>query len=116
MNIATLRKTCLFAPAIGLAAILFAIGCFRQDQRTITIRVPQMRSPACYALIQEALKKIEGIKSTRPDYEKRTVDVTYDALKLAIKNIEFVIAATGFQANDIEPPPDARARLPEDCR
>lgn len=103
--------------AVFVSTVLFlAIGCFRQDRRTIVIHVPQMTSPACYAILQDALKGVEGIEATRPNYETRTLEVTYNALKLAIKNIEFVIAGAGFQANDIEANPEARARLPEGCR
>ncbi len=101
-----------------LAIVLAAAcgGCYRADRRTIVVQVPQMQSPACYAVIQEALKVVEGIENTRPDYERRTLDVTYNGLKLGIKNVEFVIASAGFVANDMQPPDDVRARLPEACR
>lgn len=102
--------------ALLAALIALSPGCFRQDRRTIVISVPQMRSPACYAIIQEAMKNVDGIELVRPDYDRRQLEVTYNALKLAIKNIEYVIAGAGFQANDIEPQPEARARLPEECR
>lgn len=102
--------------AFSLAATLSITGCFRQDRRTITVAVPQMQSPACYAIIQDAMKSVEGIESTRPDYERRTLEVTYNALRLGIKNIEFVIAGAGFKANEIDPPEEVRARLPEGCR
>jgi copper chaperone CopZ len=100
----------------ALAAALLAAGCFRQDRRTIVIHVPQMTSPACYAIIQDALKNVEGIEKSKPDYTNRTLEVTFNGLRLGIKNIEFVIAGAGFKANDIDPPEEARARLPEGCR
>lgn len=102
--------------ALSLLAALSLTACFRQDHRTITVRVPQMKSPDCYAIIQESIKNVEGIESTRPNYEQRTLDVSYNALRLGIKNIEFVIAGAGFSANDMEAPTDVRAKLPEGCR
>lgn len=102
--------------ALGLFVAAAATGCFRQDRRTIVVDVPQMASPACYAIIQEAMKNVEGIEGTRPDYQRRTLEVTYNGLRLGIKNIEFVIAGAGFKANQIDPPEEARARLPEGCR
>jgi hypothetical protein len=42
--------------------------------------------------------------------------VTYDALKLGIKNIEYVIAGAGFDANDTPAPKEAREALPAECR
>jgi copper chaperone CopZ len=101
---------------IAFASALFASGCFRQDRRTIVVRVPQMASPACYAIIQDAMKNVEGIESSKPDYANRTLEVTFNGLRLGIKNIEFVIAGAGFKANEIDPPEDVRARLPEGCR
>lgn len=109
------RRHNLFFAAALLAA-LTSTACFRADHRTITVSVPQMKSPGCYAIIQEALKSVEGIEATRPNYEQRTLDVSYNALRLGIKNIEFVIAGAGFTANDMEAPAEARARLPEECR
>ncbi len=102
--------------ACAVAAALLVAGCFRQDRRTIVVAVPQMASPACYAIIQDAMKSVEGIESSRPDYANRTLEVTFNGLRLGIKNIEFVIAGAGFKANEIDPPEEVRARLPEECR
>lgn len=102
----------------GLAALLLAgsVSCFRQDKRTITVRVPQMRSEDCFRFIQDAVKPVDGIEQATPDYAQGTVDVTYNAIKLGIKNIEYVIAGAGFDANDTKAPEAARNNLPEGCR
>lgn len=103
--------------AVFCAAALLALpACFRPDHRAITVAVPQMSSPACFNLIQQALKNVEGVEGVTPDYEKRTVTINYFALKLGIKNIEFVIAGAGFDANDTKAPENVRAGLPEGCR
>ncbi len=99
-----------------LASLLGTTACFRQDNRVIHVKVPQMNSTECYTIIQNALKGVEGITSTQPNYDDRTVAVAYNALKLGIKNIEFAIAATGFDANDSPASPGAREKLPEGCR
>jgi len=102
---------------LACAMILaLASGCFRPDRRTITVAVPQMSSPACYAIIVESLKGIEGIESAQPDYDARSLSVTFNGLRLAIRNVEYAIAATGFDANDLTGAPEAKARLPEGCR
>lgn len=98
------------------AGLLMSAGCFRPDHRTIVVSVPQMASPACFAIIQEALKGVEGVEGVKPDYEKRTVAVSYFAIKLGIKNIEFVIAGVGFDANNTQAPAQVKANLPEGCR
>ena len=109
-------QTRILSMLLLLVLTMAGAACFRSDRRTIVVQVPQMASPACYSVIQEALKNVEGIENTRPDYEKRTLEVTYNGLKLGIKNVEYVIAGAGFAANHIQPPEDVRARLPEPCR
>lgn len=89
---------------------------FRPDVRTITVQVPQMKSLDCQQRIQDALSKTEGVQTSAPDLAQKKIDVTYDALKLGIKNIEFVIAGAGFDANDTPAPKEARDALPADCR
>lgn len=89
---------------------------FRPDVRTITVQVPQMKSLDCQQRIQDALSKTEGVQTTTPDLALKKIDVRYDALKLGIKNIEYVIAGAGFDANDTPAPKDVRDALPPDCK
>ena len=92
-------------------------GCFRQEVRTLVVKVPQMKSADCSKIILNALQgPIDGIVSATPDLENRTVAVTYNSTKLATRNIEFVIAGVGFDANDTPAKPEARQALPEGCR
>ena len=103
-------------PLVLCALMLAGPGCFRQDRRTITVKVPQLNGPECLRFIQDAAQKVEGIEQVAPHYDSRTVDVTYNAMKLGIKNIEFIIAGAGFDANETQAPAAARAALPEGCR
>lgn len=89
---------------------------FRHDIRTITVAVPAMKSEACQKLILEALGKAEGVMESTPNIEARTVDVKYDALKLGIKNIEYVIAGVGFDAGETPASKEAKDALPAECR
>lgn len=100
----------------ALALGLLAAGCFRQDMRTLVVRVPQMRSAECSKAIQDALGRIDGIVSAEPDLQQHTMAVTYDARKLGIKNVEYLIGGVGFDANDTPGNPEARKNLPPSCR
>ena len=100
----------------AVAAAALACGCFRQDVRTLVVNVPQMKSADCSKIIQGALSRIEGIVSAEPDLEKHTMSVTYNSTKLSIKNVEFLIAGVGFDANDEKGKPEAKAALPAGCR
>lgn len=99
-----------------IASLILGSACFRQDKRTITVKVPQLKSMDCLIPIQMAAKQVEGIEQVTGDVDQKTVDVTYNAMKLGIRNIEFIIARSGFDANDTPASPQARAALPEGCR
>jgi len=77
-----------------------------------------MRNKACMTVVQQALSKVNGIdrKTVWIDLSSRTVTVTYDSLKLSLKNIEFAIAEIGFQANEVPAKPEAAKALPPECR
>jgi copper chaperone CopZ len=75
-----------------------------------------MKTEACAGIIQDALAKSEGIVSARADIAGRTITVTFDGNRLAIKNVEMRIADAGFDANRIPAKPEAKASLPTDCR
>ena len=99
-----------------VTGLMMNTSCFRKDVRTVTINTPQIKSPECGKIVQDAFSQIEGIVSAVPNLQAGTVDVTYDAKVLAIKNIEFIIAGAGYDANETEAPADIRAKLPEGCR
>jgi copper chaperone CopZ len=108
-------KKNIVIPAAALIATLTA-GCFRQDIRTFVVNVPQMGSPECSKIIQDALINVEGIHSADPDLHNKSMTITFDSRKLAIKNIEYLIADRGFDANEAQGNPEARAALPPACR
>jgi hypothetical protein len=99
-------------------ALLATSACFRNDIRTVQFDVPQLKSDACTRFILEAINsnKIEGVKSIVPDIAGRKLAVTYDSTRLGIKNIEFLIASAGFDANTTVAPPEIKAKLPPECQ
>ena len=106
-------------PALALlAALLAGGGCRKRDIKVKVIHVPGMRNAACARIIQDALSRHppEVIRSVEPDIEKRTVTVTYNSMVLALKNLEYFIAAAGFDANDTVAPSNAVCALPPECR
>jgi len=73
-------------------------------------------SEDCLLIVQNATKAVDGIELVQQGAESGTLDVTYNAIKLGIRNIEFVIAGAGFDANDTKAPQNVRDALPEGCR
>lgn len=96
--------------------VLSLVACRKQDIRTVTIQVPGLKNAACAKLIQDAFMRQPGIVSVRPDFEKKQVIVSYNSMVIALKNLEYVIAGAGFDADDTKAAANAVAALPPECK
>lgn len=90
-------------------------GCRQRDIRVTKVRVPNVCNAACEKIVIAALSKIDGIELDKVTFADGTMTVTYDSLKLGIKNIEHAVKDAGFDANDFEADKAARAKLPAEC-
>lgn len=102
--------------ALVILACLLAGSCRLQDVREVVIKAPGLKNQACAKIIQDAFMRQPGIVSVRPDFQKREIIVKYNSMVIALKNIEFTIAAAGFEANDTQAQTNAVAALPPECR
>lgn len=96
-----------------IAVSALASACYRQDVQTFTISTPQMKNRECADIIAEAARSCKGIQEVEFDIEDKSVQVTYNSLMLAEKNVETAIARAGFDANSILAFPAARGKLPD---
>ena len=113
MNVMNRMCLLLMLLALGLAG-----ACRQTDIRTVAFAVPQVTNAACEARVRAALQRLKGIDhpATVFDPAAGTVTIRYDSMVLANKNIEHVIIAAGFDANELKADPAARAALPPECR
>jgi mercuric ion binding protein len=77
----------LFA-SLALAAVIAPVWAATQ---TVTLSVPGMTCAACPITVKKALAKVEGVRNTDVNLEKREVIVTYDD---AQTNVAALAAAT----------------------
>ena len=91
---------------------------YQEAMRTVVVRLPQVVNDACEKRVLEAIQPLKGIdrQSMVFDRAARTLTLRYDSMILANKNIEHVIIAAGFDANELKADPAARAALPPECR
>lgn len=111
-----MKQVCI--ALVFVAVCLFAVSCRQQDIRTQAIKTPGMKNAACARVIEDTLLKLPGIQpdGVRTDFQQREAHVTYNSMVIALKNLEFAIAAAGFDANDTETSSNAVAALPPECR
>ncbi len=106
-------KRCLLS--LVLVATVWVASCRKCDIRTVVVDVPGLKNAACAKIIQDAFMRQPGIQSVQPDFQQHKLTVTYDSMIIALKNIEFVIAGAGFDANDTPALPEAIEKLPPEC-
>ncbi|HMP90961.1 MAG TPA: heavy-metal-associated domain-containing protein [Kiritimatiellia bacterium] len=75
-----------------------------------------MTTPECFNILSGRVRGVEAVQDVKVDYATQTVFVQFDGLKAALKNIEFAIAAAGFDVNDTPAAAAVKAALPEGCR
>ncbi len=83
--------------------VLTLCGCRIQDQRTLVVKVPQMKTEQDVVKVRNSLLPLRGLDldGVRFDLNTQTVTVSFDSMVVAFKNIEIAIAEAGYDANGI---------------
>ncbi len=110
-----MNKTLICFLGLLVCASLLS-GCRKNDIRTVTIKVPELKNAACARLIQDAFMQQTGIFSMTPDFQERQITIKYNSMEIALKNLEYTIAGAGFAANSIPANTNAWANLPPECK
>jgi hypothetical protein len=106
----------LLMHTMPLVAVLLSAACHRNDIRTETFRIEQLRSQEGVQLIAQALQPLPGIREIRPNFEEHTLTVVFNGREIFLKNIEYAIVHAGFSLPNRPAPQDAIAKLPEELR
>ena len=110
-----MRLHCLLILSFLLLTIL---SCRKDDIRTAAIHVPGLRERECVDIIKNKLEREQTIlpSNIEGDLTNLMIYVRYNSLHRSLKNIEFTIAKSGFDANEVPASPEAKAKLPKGCR
>ena len=106
----------LFLQTTLLIAALLSAACHRNDTRTQTFEIEQLRSQEGVQLIAQALQPLPGIQEIRPNLEAHTLTVVFNGLELYLKNIEYAIVNAGFSLPNWPASQEAIDKLPEELR
>jgi copper chaperone CopZ len=83
---------------------------------TTMINVPTIVCNSCISTITKALKKVDGVKSTKIDLKMKIATVTYASTKTSLSKIEKAIAKAGYDANNTKRDPAAYEKLDACCK
>jgi mercuric ion binding protein len=88
----------LFA-SLALAVITAPVWAATQ---TVTLSVPGMTCAACPITVTKALSKVEGVRSTDVNLEKREVIVTYDDAKTNVPALASATKNAGYPSTPVK--------------
>jgi hypothetical protein len=88
----------------------------KKDAIHFEVKLSVIKSDECKLVIEDALKKDEGILGYHIDILDRVVHMYINKTKTSKSEVEKLIAGSGFDANNTKANPDAAAKLPADCR
>jgi mercuric ion binding protein len=83
---------------------------------TTVVQVPTVVCNSCVSTITKALKKVDGVRTTKIDLEKKTATVTFVPAKTSLTKIEKAIASAGYDANNTKRDPAAYEKLDACCK
>jgi copper chaperone CopZ len=83
---------------------------------TTVVKVPTIVCNSCVNTITKALKKVDGVRTTKIDLEKKIATVTYVSTKTSLSKIEKAIAKAGYDANNTKRDPAAYEKLDACCK
>jgi copper chaperone CopZ len=67
---------------------------------TLSLRVEGMSCPHCEMAIQDAVRKLNGIKKTKANRRKKVVITLFDPSLVSSTEIRSIIAQTGYSVID----------------
>ena len=93
----------LLRPAFALLMISIATSAAMAAEKTITLAVSNMYCAACPYTVKKSLSAVDGVKSVKVSFEKKTAIVTYDDSKASIEQLTDATFEAGY-------PSEVRAR------
>lgn len=108
---------------VALTLTLFAsLNLFAKDKiQTVDIKTKItcdhcMMCGSCGARIEKALYDKKGIKRVDVDDKAHIIKVVYNTEKITLKEIRNMIAANGYDADDVKAPAETVAKLDGCCK
>ena len=98
---------------VALAGAMLAASALAGE---LEIKVPTMVCDMCCDTIVKAIKGVEGVKTVKPDMEKKLMRVTAEDKTGIQEKIEKAVSKAGYQANGVKADPKAFADLPGCCK
>ena len=84
------------------AQTMTTIGIYKENPKTVKLKITGMTCAGCSNHISKALKEVNGVLEQKVEYPGDVATIKYDASKTSLDEIIKVIEKTGYKARVIE--------------
>ena len=102
--------------SLSIIVLLALAGCLRNNMRTETFQIEQLRSTESVQQVEKALRTLTGIDDVKTNLAEGTLTLVYNARVLHLKNIEAVLVKAGFDLPNHPAAAKDKEKLPEELR
>ena len=97
--LATLALAAAMAGAVSYPALAKPAASTQQALQKQTFSIEHMTCAMCPITVRVAMKKVDGVKSVKVDFEAKTASVTYDPSKASASDIAAASTKAGYPAH-----------------
>ena len=91
----------ILALAILATTVMFTVPSTAAEQ-TIKLSVPGMNCASCPYMVEQAISKVDGIKSVEATMDDRTATVIFDDVLATVSEIQAATASIGYASTIIQ--------------
>lgn len=88
--------------ALAMVACLSWVGMAQGVERTVTLSVEGMTCVSCPYVVEQSLKRVDGVVEARASMETDTAEVTFDDDRVGVEALTSATANAGFPSSVLE--------------
>ncbi|HDL19298.1 MAG TPA: heavy-metal-associated domain-containing protein [Bacteroidetes bacterium] len=92
-----MRKV-LSAVLVLTVGLILSTASFAGEKNSKVVKIKGMMCTSCANKVEQALQKVDGVKSVQADYKTGEVKIVFSSDKINLKKVNDAISGTGFQA------------------
>lgn len=87
---------------VTLVMLLLVASPALADEQKTSLALKNMTCPSCNYMVKSALMKVDGVKSAKVSFEKKTAYVTFEDSKATIAALIKATTNAGFPSSEIK--------------
>lgn len=96
-NLGGIMRKVLTAVLVLTIGLILSTASFAGEKHSKVVKIKGMMCTSCENKVEQALKKVDGVKSVEADYKTGEAKIVFASDKINLKKVNDAISGTGFQ-------------------